>query len=186
MFYADKYFTAAIFFLILSVLVIIKNLASRKPIDFFWLCDLAPFLLFAGFLFHSYPFIRGVINVGLIPQFNTLILLFRKYVSEKRVISVILHLIPINLALFFIYNTKPPISSLFYSLVILFFVFVFTLVFTPKNNNINLIYYLQLDSKDRTFKLGLPYQKYLWIIYFWLIIVLPTFFIQYALYSFIR
>jgi hypothetical protein len=62
--------------------------------------------------------------------------------------------------------------------------FFATLIFTPKNENVNTIYYSEINSKNKKSRFKLPFHTVLWIFY-GLIVVSITYLIQYLLYLYI-
>lgn len=184
-------------FLIFEILTIIKIIRSKTYSDFFWFCDFAPLLLAIGFFFEYEQFIKSLVNIGLLTQLFTLSLLLFGFISKKDVIGtknarahgkfyifveIMIHILPISLAFLLTYKISPDFSSLFYSFIIIIFMFILTLTFTSPKDNVNLVYNLRLSYERDSWKFNLPYYKYLWIIYTFIIVIIPTFLIQYLLY----
>jgi hypothetical protein len=88
----------------------------------------------------------------------------------------LLHLIPLNFALFLVYNSLPDIASLIYSFIILLLFFILTFIFTKPKANINYVY----NSDFLGF--SIPCYKFLGIFLFFIFVVLPTYAVQYILY----
>lgn len=192
----NSQFIIVCLFLLIGVLVIIKNIRARTYHDFFWFCDFAPFLLALGFMLNNYQFIRAIVNIGLLTQLSTSIFLITGFLSGLDIIGsktaldrgklyviieLLIHLLPINLAYLLIFNIQPALASIMYSLGLLVIMYVLTRTFTPEKYNINLVYNSDLEYEKGNFKIGLPYHKYLWIFYV-LMVSLITFLIQYLLY----
>ncbi len=181
------------FFLLIGFLVIIKNLQSKTYSDFFWFCDFAPFLFAIFFLINNLQLIKSLINIGLLTQFITSVLLIVGFVSRSDIngtkkaeshgkfyvfVELLIHVLPVNAALILTLNTPPEAKSLFYSFMILVAMFILTLMFTSPKNNINLVYDTSFDIKGKKYNIiDLPHQKYLWVLYAFLV-VLVTFIIQ--------
>jgi len=165
-------------FLLLEAVVIIKNIKDKSYYDFFWFCDFAPIFLAIGFFIGNDQFVKGVINVGLITQFNTLVFLSKELIRDRKFPEIIIHLFPINLALLLTYKIATLQVSLVYSLLVLVFIFGLTLIFVPREKDVNFIDYVPLNFLNKPRKIKLPYHTILWVIYTEIIIVIPTYFIQ--------
>jgi hypothetical protein len=191
MFLVDYYFLAGIFFVFMAILVIIRNLRSNKTKDFFWFCDMAPFILAFAFFTQNQQLLKGLINIGFIAQWVSLIplssaIFFHKnligfadilnYDKFHRGVSLLLHSATLNIALLFTYNTKPGISSLVYSLFILTILFILTLLFTSRKENVNYVYHTDFLG----FKI--PGYTSLWIFITFILVIFPTYLLQYLLY----
>ena len=182
-----------IFFLLISISVIVKNLDSKKHINFFWFCDFAPFLFALAFLVKDVQLVKALINVGLFGQIMTFTGVvptrFREWKKGKLLqgyfyvaVEFIIHLTAV-IALILTYSIKPTFQSLVYSLILLIFIFVITLIFTSSKDNINVIYYLEFDYGRIKKRFKLPYHLYLWIFY-GMVLSLIAYLIQYSLYLF--
>lgn len=189
----NTYLIFGIIFLILGILVAIRNCTSKRYHDFFWFCDLLPFLLAFAFFIQNEQLIKALINIGFISQsislFNLSAAIFfgidimgfadiLNYNKFYITISYLLHLLPLNLALFFTYDIPPKIISLVYSFVIMLILFFLTIFFTKSKDNINYV-----DNID-FLGFSIPYYKFLCIPIFFIFIILPTYGIQYLLYFF--
>ena len=173
--------------IILTLLVLIRNIRAKEVRELFWFCELSPLLLIIGILFQNTQFIKGVINIGLFSQIITLITLSLvifsnfKIVTFKRTkskgffyiaVSFLLHILSVNLAFALTLSDKANYLSLVYSVFILAGLFIVTYLFTDHEKNINFI-----DSLDfANFKP--KYYQYMWLILAFLLIVLPTYFFQ--------
>lgn len=188
---ADRYFIAGIFFIALAILVIIRNVTSKKNESFFWFCDIAPFLLAIGFFMHNNQLIKGLVNIGFISQLISLFSLsaavffgidivgFAEILKESKfaiIVSFLLHSVSTTLGLVLTYNIKPQPASLVYSLVVLLIMLVLTLTFTKPKSNINYVYHADF--------LGIKLRNYsfFWITLCFVLVVLPTYLIQYLIY----
>lgn len=187
-----KYKIASIFFLFLSILVVTKNVSINNYELFFWLCDLFPVLFLIGFLLSDEQLVKGLINVGFISQILSFISLFSAVFLGINIVgfenilnynwiyitsSFILHLLSVNVALLFVYKTKPKIKSLVYSFIILLGILILSLLFASPDKNVNYVY--NMDFLGVSF----PYYTYFYAIYGLIILVLPTYFMQYLLYK---
>lgn len=186
-----------LFFLILEILIIIRNIKAKEYNLFWWFCDFAPILFAISFSLNNAQFTKGIINVGLLTQSITLILLIIAFISGKDILGskkalargkffviteILIHATTI-IALILTYNIKPELQSLTYSLIIIVIMFFLTLIYTPKEENVNLLYNLGISLKKKSKNLRFPFQNTLWIFYF-LVIALITFLIQKELYLF--
>ena len=178
-------------FIILQILIIVRNLNNKDYQLFFYLCDFIPLIFIITFLFNFYPLAKSLISIGLIPQLIGIIPPILNLTSNikfdgipdygkqskfNQIIELLIHLVPINLALLLTYQIKPEPISLFYSFIILIFLFISTITFTSKKFNINFVYGLDFLG----FKL--PWHTLLWVIYAFIIVVLPGFLVQYLVY----
>jgi len=183
----DRYFLFGMGLVILWILVLIRNYRAKDDIKFFWFCELSPILLAFGFFFGNIQLIKGIIDVGLITQFITLVSLVLvtffgadippvtgnvKKGKFYLIVSYLLHLVPVNLALIFTLQTRATPISLIYGVLVLVLIFVLSLAFTPASKNINFVQHLNtVGFKPR-------YYKVYWFILAFLLIVLPTHFLQ--------
>jgi len=186
-------FLMAIFILLmLEILVIIRNIKTKEYDIFWWFCEMSPILLIIGLLWGNVQFIKGVISVGLLPQLGSFIILFMVVffnyknpnfggIKEKGsyyiIVSFLLHIVSVNLAFFITLDTKASGISLLYSLLILTFLFITSLLFTDHKKNINFIESLDFVSFKPRF------YKYLWIICGFLFLIVPTYFLQNWIFS---
>jgi hypothetical protein len=181
---------AVIFFLLIEIGIVLRNISIKSYFSFFWFCNFAPILFAVGFLIGNVQFIKSIINIGLLTQFITLVFIISKVdlagVPEYegrffRLVELVMHLLPVNAAFLLVYHTEPKAISLAYSFIILVFMFLSTLVFTPRRNNTNIVYHSKFSYKGRSYNFTLPYQTHLWIFYAF-IVALITFLVQYAIY----
>ena len=185
----DAYFWTAIFFTILSPMVIVNNFLYYNSYDFIWFCDVVVILFAVGFFVKNSQFIKGLINIGLITQFifivefiiaiffnislsNTITKILTNNISSIS-ISVATHLFSTNLAIFMTYGVKSKRSSLAYSFVVLVVLYFLTLTLTPPIENINYVF-----SSDFLFGIKIPFYIYLWPFIAFLFVVTPTYWFQ--------
>lgn len=189
----NRYIILSIFFIILQILVIIRNLIMKEYIVFFWFCDFFPILLSLAFLLKDEQLVKGFINIGFIPQLISSFSLFYaiflgidivgfadilNYSNFYIIVSFLLHLLPLNIALLFTYKIKTEKKSLLYSFIILIIMFILTLIFTSPIKNINYVY-------NSDFLGFTPhYYTLIWVVLAFVILVLPTYLIQKLLYNF--
>ncbi len=186
-----KYLYASIFFLSLQLLVIIKNLLTNNYIAFFWFCDFVPILFSIAFFLEDEQLAKGLINIGFIPQLAYFAILFSAVsfgIGTSQVFDIlnstrfyifssfILHLVSVNVALFLTYKARPQQKSLIYSFAFIFLMLLFSLL-APDSLNANYIHHFDFFGHTIT------YLIYFWIILTFVIVVVPTYFIQYALYT---
>lgn len=189
----DASLVITLFFIIIGIIIVIKNIISKEYHNFLWFCDFSPFLFAIGFYTNSIQFIKALINIGLITQLVTLVMLVVGFVSGKDVIGteeakkkgklyviveLLIHLLPVNVAFILTYHMATRVESLVYSYIIIALMFIFTMIFTPKEKNVNLLYKVKVSEKRNTKDLSLPLQTYLWILYTGIIVTI-TFLIQY-------
>jgi len=63
----DFYFWGGVFFVLLQIVAIFRNLYFDY-VYFFWFCDFVPFVLAIAFFLKKDEVIKGIINIGLFPQ----------------------------------------------------------------------------------------------------------------------
>ncbi|MBT3642886.1 hypothetical protein HN604_00480 [archaeon] len=63
----NKFLILGIFFTLLQILVIYRNLSEAFNI-FFWLCDFIPIIIAIGFFRKNLLLVRGVVSVAFLPQ----------------------------------------------------------------------------------------------------------------------
>ncbi len=188
------YFYAGLFFLLMCIFVIIRDLVYYNIYNFIWFCDIGLLLFSAAFFSRNVQFVKGLINIGLIAQFIfileiVLYVLFGVSLSNlpaaimstgpiNITISIIIHLLSTNLALLLTYKIKTMRISLLYSSLVLLLLFILTVSLTPAYENINYVF-----SSSFMFGLSVPYYKLLWPFLAFLAPVLPTYWLQRYLYS---
>jgi len=180
-----------------ALVVIFARVMADLPALLFWFCNFVPLVLVVAFIWGDEQIIKGLINIGFFPQLlGTIFLLtaiFFRYDPFDFVASLsynflyplsllLVHLVPINLALFETYKIKPKVSSLVYSFITLLFLFFLTLFFTAPEYNINFIYGFN--------PLGIGMYN-LWVTLFWptitfIVLVIPTYMLQLWLYNWNR
>lgn len=175
--------------IVLEVLVIIRNVKHRVYDYFFWFCELSPLLLIIGFATSNLQLIKGVINVGLFPQFISFVALsltalfgidfdsFGRTILKRGpfyvIVSFLLHVVSVNIGLIYTLGIKANFSSIMYSFLILVFMFVTSIKFTSSKHNVNFAWHF-----DFLFKIPKRYYVIIWFIVGIVFLVLPTFFIQ--------
>jgi hypothetical protein len=176
-----------IFFLALGILEVLKTIEIKKLPILLWFCNISPFLLAFGFFVGNTQFIKGLINIGIIPQFISLVSLtlvvffgvdvevFREIKKEGRIsifISYMIHLFTIYMALFLTISIPATKISLVYSVVVLALLFIFSLLFTPKKLNVNFVHHL----KDAG--INMSFHKYGWLLGAMALLAIPGYFLQ--------
>ncbi len=200
----DVYFLGGIFFLIVFILLTIRNFWIFTYKSFFWFCDFAALLLAISFFTGNFQFAKALINIGLLgqlsdwifnmpPQISCIIKKGKKttFKQKYRLFTEGLVHTTLPIALIMIYTIKPTLESLVYSFVIICVMFVLGILFTSKKENINALYQIELgmnenlgminDKKKKPRVLSLPLHTYLWIFYAFLMCI-PNYIIQYLLY----
>ena len=177
-------------FLGVQILTLFRNYYSDYFL-FFWFCDFAPMLFAFAFFTDNKHFAKGIINVGLFAQMIYLSLFIYRLASGVtlysiapestnlfyNVSSIILHSSTF-FAVLLTYRTKPTRKTLLYSLLILFGMYITTLLFTNPEYGINYVY-----NSRALLPFTIPYYVYLWIPITFAVVVLPTQLIQYWIYK---
>ncbi len=192
----DKiYFLAGIFFLLLEIMVFIRN--SGNYINFFWVCNFVPVLFAIAFFAKKVHVVKALINVVLIPDVFFLIDFFtsiffhhgflcpmQSYFQEGLlfiIVSVLLHVVAF-IALLFTYEIKPKIKTLIFSVCFIIIIYFITLIFSPSNLYYNYVH----NSKPGCISIGIPY-KFItisWPIIMFAGVILLGQAIQYLIYRF--
>ena len=183
----------AIFFTILQILVIIRN-SWVDYLTFFWFCDFAPIFFALFFFLKNKQAIKGIINIGLIPQSAYLlgVIVFIAKNTQKIglsapnvehnilyiLITILIHLSSI-LAIYATIEIKTTKKSLIYSLVFTIIIYIVTLLFTPPNDYINYVYNLGPPIFEYLYSL---YRVFHWIPMILIVFILPGYLIQKLIY----
>lgn len=181
-----KYYLLGFFYLTIQILIIYLNQGVKSNDIFFWFCNHAPIIFAIAFFTQQFDIIKALINVGLISQltwtldllskllFNTYIFEVTSYIFEPQntinmIYPIIIHVFSTLVALYFTYNIKPTTKTLYLSLLYTILLFIFTILYTSANNDINCVYnacnILAVNPK-----LYLP----IWPIMIFTIMVIPT------------
>lgn len=185
-----KYFILGILFIFIQIIAVVRNIASDYY-NFFWFCDFVSLPLAIGFLLKKDNLIKSLINIGLAPQLIYIGAYIYQLFSGIPLLdtlprstdffyatsSIFIHLSTI-IALIFTYKVKPTINMLFSSLMFLFGMYIVALFFTTQEQGINYI----LSSRT-LIPLVIPYYTELWALLAFLVVVLPTQFIQHLIYK---
>ena len=182
----DFYFLAGVLFVLLQVVTVVRNVLIDY-IYFFWLCDFVLVLYALGFFLKNDQFVKGIVNLGLIPQIiyfvNVLILIFFG-VSFFEGIDFLLGVPPFIIlltllfhsstffAFFFTYKIKPSKISIYYSLVGVILVYLLVFLFSNPMDNPNYVFLFSDLFGAEKFSI-------FWIPVVFLFIVLPTQLFQY-------
>ncbi len=187
--YSKKsYLWVSMIFLCIQILVTLRNY-QETLMNFFWFCDFAALLFFFGFYFKDSQFVKSIINIGLIPQVYFLGEFFAHAVGIIFIpgkvaqhdflygtITVLIHLTTL-FALFFTYKEKTKQKSLSYSIIILFGMYLATRLFTNAHDEVNYVF-----SNTSLTDIQIPFHLTLWVPLTFIILVLPTYFLQKFLY----
>src|SRR3989344_8972932 len=185
-----KYFLLGFFFLFIQLIAVIRNVFSDYYV-FFWFCDFVSLPLAIGFFFQKEGFIKSMINIGLIAQWVYVAAYSYTIISGNPSLgtipddptifytssSIFIHL-STTFALIFTYKFKPTIRTLFLSLMFLFGMYIIALFFTTPAQGINFV----LSAKT-LIPLAIPHYTELWVLLTFLIVVLPTQYLQYLIYK---
>jgi len=187
-----NYTAIAFFYLAMAVIVVFRDLAFYDVYNFFWFCDIGLILFAIAFYLRNVQLVKGLINVGLIAQFIFIVGIVAYSVFAIQIdnlpahlfqtswvnviISVSIHLLSTNLALLLTYAKKNKPSSLVYSFAVLLLLYALTLAFTPASDNVNYVF------SSGFLGFAIPYYTFLWPLLAFLILVLPTSWLQESLY----
>ena len=181
-----------IFFLVIFVLIIIRNIYfGVSQYSFYWYCNfVAPMFAF-GFILNKKAFLQSLTYIGFFPQlffllslpivliFNVTIIgispVIKTYHWVFLVISLIIH-ISYVMMLIFTLDVKPSRKSLIISSVLLILIYLISYVFTPISENVNYIYFLNSVFNNNNLSL-------LWLPISFIGIVIPTYFLQKCIYN---
>jgi hypothetical protein len=183
----------AIVFLIFEVVALVRDYFSyRSMLHLLWFCNYAPLLLAVAFFFKRKDFIKAIINVGLVVQ-TVFLFIYVALMTTGRfeyrglslgmspslfvITTIIIHIV-ILVALYVTYQEKPTRRSLYLSFAILLFMYFSVILFAPPENQINLVY-----SYGNIIKIDIPFYTFLWPILAFILIVLPSYWIQNKLYE---
>jgi hypothetical protein len=191
------YLLAGILFLLLELLVISRN--GSNYLNFIWFCNFAPLLFAIFFFFKNVQAIKGLINLALVTDifflidfFSSLLFNFgifgrvQPYFGEGILfisITVLLHMAAF-IALFVTYKIKPTKEALKYSVLFLLFTYFITLLFSPTNMYYNYVYATRPGFISAPFPHF--YLTVLWPILMFLLVILPSYWIQYKIYQFFK
>lgn len=185
---------AGIFFLAMQALIMYANYRASRFDGLFWFCNHTPLLIGISFLIGRKDFIKAIINVGFLPQliwtvdflgrlfFGTCLFDVTQYVFEGLngrdvLVAIITHMFAINIALFLTRKQKINKKVLLYSAVYLVSLLVVSFIYSPVDKNVNFIKYF--GAPAYTF----PGYTALWAVLAFVIVVVPTYFIQKGIYK---
>lgn len=191
-YFKSKYFWAGVFFLIVQVLVVIRNMFSDY-VYFFWFCDFVPMILALAFFFKKDHLAKAAVNFGLVFQLGFILLYIHDFVtggglSSELIYSPFLNFVYLfttllfhlstTFALLLTYKVRPNLWTINYSILIVVGVSLVSLLFTPYSSNINQIY-----TQWEFIQFPIPYYIYLWPFLAFIFLILPTNSFQYFLYK---
>ncbi len=187
-----------LFFFLIQTLVLIRNYIIGFNY-FYWFCDFAPLLLSIAFFINNKSLVKGIINLGLIPQIIFLVDFIYLTTLGMAPLGITLPILATNsfsilstifvhiatfMALIFTIKIKPDKKTLIYSIVFMFGVYISTLIFTSSSEYTNFVY--SSGNLLNAFNFTIPYSVFLWPILAILLVILPTQGIQYVLYRIFR
>ncbi len=183
------YILAGVFFVLLQIVAIARNLYFDF-VYFFWFCDFVPAVLAIAFFMGRIDFVKGVVNIGLFPQLIYVFSFFAKVFFGVSFLadieeafsynmfvvfsSLLLHLASI-VAFGFTYKVRPTRRSFAWSGLGLILIYLVVGVFTVPSESIN---YVFLFSNF----FGVDVLSVLWVPATFLIVVLPTYWFQVLVY----
>lgn len=189
----DKYFYLGIFFLVIQILVFIRNYLFDDQILFFYYCNHIALFLAIAFFMRNIPLIKAFISTGLIIQliyladliamlfFNTPLTGSTAYLLNYSlfpfIITLLTHFGTVFVALIFIFREKNKIISLIYGFLYLCFLYLTTILFTPKGYDVNCVY----NACGASYMYFNGFTTY-WIFIVFIILVIPTYYLQELLY----
>lgn len=187
---ADRYI--ALGFFLLELVVLIRNWLTGYWV-FYWFCDFAPLCLALCFAFQKHQAAKGLMYIGLLGQgaytlsffstllFNVPFLGFAIPVTQyplESLASLVIHLSTFA-AVVGTAHTRPTKQALMYSGVFLLGIYTIVRIFTTPETaidyNFNYIYSFDALSAFPTIA---PFYTTLWVPIVFIIIVLPTFWID--------
>ena len=191
-----RYYLAGTYFLLLQIYVIFYLDLFASTSSFFWICNVVPLLFAIGFFTKRVSFVRSLVSLSLVIHiiwtidffsvifFNNPILGgFTRYVFGKGTISVLpllAHLFSSSVALMTVYkeafNKK---RILIYSFVLIIAFQLVAFVFTQPIDNVNCVY----DSCILSLVGVIPFYSQIYPIGFFIILVLPGYFLQKLLFT---
>ena len=179
-----------VFFLVMQFFVIIANYPFDNVNVFFWFCNHVPLLFAIAFFLKDVQVIKGIINVGFLGQlvwtidfivrliFGINFLNITGYLFEtdsifQWILVVFIHVFSTFVAFYFTYDKKPYMKSLLVSILYLILLYFFTYGFTPEEENINWVYMIGFGLE-----ITHPLYVLFWPFITFIVVVLPTHFIQ--------
>lgn len=193
-----NYIIIGLFFLTLQLLVILGSYDAKRYDTFFWFCNNALFFFALGFFTKNYSLIKGLINVGFLGQlvwtidflgkiifdvfiFNVTNYIFNSPSNVWTLLTITIHMFATSLALYVTRNIKPTSKTLIYSVAYMMILYIGVIIYTLPSNNVNWV-----------FKIGgeIAYSSSMytlfWPVIVFLIVILPTQFIQNLVYKMSR
>jgi hypothetical protein len=180
------------FFLFMQALIITKNLINPGENSFLWFCDFVPLLLIIGYYFDWIQFTKSLINIGFIAQNLFVIDILFNFILGHSLFgfstklfesghlqiffSFLIHIFPLNLAFIHTYKIKNKFSSLVYSFIFLSLIYIMTLYLSNPLQDINYVF-------NPGANLNIPYYSELWIPIVFIVVVIPTYFLQLFVYE---
>lgn len=181
-------------FLSLQLLLVFANWGSEVDGLYLWYCNNVLFLFALAFYFRWYQFIKGLINVGFLGQlvwlvdvasfffFGEFLFGFSEYLFDMEnaflvATTFIIHICSSFLALFFVYDKKTRVSSLYVSAAYVLALYGLVLLFTDPASNVNCVYAV-CGLED---ELTIPFHVFLWPFAVFTLFILPVFGLQYLL-----
>jgi hypothetical protein len=186
---------AGIFFFLVQFFIILGNWNTDNYSVFVWFCNHTPVMFGLAFIFNKTQIVKGLINAGFLAQlvwtidflskilFNTHIFNLTNYIFESPItiwilLTITIHMFTTNVALIITMKEKPQKISLFYSFIYIAFLYFLTLLTTIPEDNINWVF--AIDSI--VFYSHILYTIF-WPITVFILVILPSHFIQYTLYK---
>ncbi len=188
---SDFYFWAGVFFVLLQIVAIARNLYFDF-VYFFWFYDFVPFILAIAFFLRRDEVIKGIVNIGLFPQliytvsFIARVFFGVQFLSDIEVVlgynafvifsSIFLHLASV-IAFGFSYRVKPKGRDLSYSLFGLVLIYIMVAVFTMPTDSINYVFLLSNFF-------GIDALSIFWVPITFFVVVLPTQWFRHVIYRY--
>jgi len=183
-----------IYFLIIEILFIFKLMIDghRDFSGLVWICNISPAFFALAFFTKNKQFIKGIINLAFMPQILFVIVTIMYFslgisifAIDKCYINFLegftafyMHLFSVSIAMFFTRKIAPLKKSIYYSMILFFFIFILTILFTSKETNANYIY-----STTALLGFNIPFINIIWPILIFLGFVLPAYYFQKYIYK---
>jgi hypothetical protein len=182
----NLFFYVGLYFVFIEIAFLLTASPSLYP-GFFWSCNIVPIFFAIGFLTKNIQLIKGVINFIFIPHLVFVILSIIFFTTNISIWTIkscypdfihgfmtfYLHAFSANVALFFTLKIKPTKKSLYYALIAFLLVFLLTILFTAKEDNVNFVY-----STKLLIGTNIPFITPLWPLFAFLVLVVPTYYFQ--------
>lgn len=195
-----------IFYLVIFLMVTVRNVYFQRIDYFFWLCDILPVFLAIAVLIKNTQLTKSIINISLIPHFIFTSDIFF-YVLNKSIITlpgglilgnigkdlltlsgfeifvgIYLHIVPLIVAIWLTYDKRIEFKALIYSILLVMILFFSTITFTNSEINVNFIN-APSGAAPPVAQTSIPYYGLIWFLGYFTLIILPTYYLQKYVYG---